>query len=320
MARQRKKGNPIVTAVIFGIFGIVLLFLGIRTFIGLHGTLLNVTTCDPSEIKPGIYVEGTISYGYGAYIEKTTTYNHIVTKTDGYYYLVDICDKNADGSDNDTARWIGISISKSDNDKFDAISTQDDAPPIEITGVIRKNSSKVQGFLDDYITSYVDMYASYYDYTATSEDYANAKAEAFPYYIEMVDSSDYIFNLVLGLIFVLVAVFIVFKATRSKNHISAPAQPAGTAYYNGSGYFNGINATGYVYQPGNTYGMYTPGMSNMDNTSYLQHQTTTPQTPYNDPFYSQQPTADELQATDSTTYGATDTAPLSSSFTLKSDD
>lgn len=28
MARQRKKGNPIVTAVIFGIFGIVLLFLG----------------------------------------------------------------------------------------------------------------------------------------------------------------------------------------------------------------------------------------------------------------------------------------------------
>lgn len=96
MARQRKKGNPIVTAVIFGIFGIVLLFLGIRTFIGLHGTLLNVTTCDPSEIKPGIYVEGTISYGYGAYIEKTTTYNHIVTKTDGYYYLVDICDKNAD--------------------------------------------------------------------------------------------------------------------------------------------------------------------------------------------------------------------------------
>ena len=111
MARQRKKGNPIVTAVIFGIFGIVLLFLGIRTFIGLHGTLLNVTTCDPSEIKPGIYVEGTISYGYGAYIEKTTTYNHIVTKTDGYYYLVDICDKNADGSDNDTARWIGISIS-----------------------------------------------------------------------------------------------------------------------------------------------------------------------------------------------------------------
>ena len=255
----------------------------------MHGTLLNVTTCDPSEIKPGVYVEGTISYGYGAYIEKTTTYNHIVTKTDGYYYLVDICDKNADGSDNDTARWIGISISKSDNDKFDAISTQDDAPPIEITGVIRKNSSKVQGFLDDYITSYIDMYASYYGYTATSEDYASAKAEAFPYYIEMVDSSDYIFNLVLGLIFVLVAVFMVFRATRSKNHISAPAQPAGTAYYDGSGDFNGINATGDVY--------------------------------HSDPFYSQQPAADEQQTTDTTTtYGATDTAIPSSSFTLKSDD
>lgn len=98
MARTRKKGNPIVSAVVFGIFGIVLLFLGIRTFIGLHGKLLNVTTCDESEVKPGVYVEGTLTYGYGAYIEKTTTYNHTVTKTDGYYYLVDICDKNEDGS------------------------------------------------------------------------------------------------------------------------------------------------------------------------------------------------------------------------------
>lgn len=97
MARTRKKGNPIVSAVVFGIFGIVLLFLGIRTFIGLHGKLLNVTTCDESEVKPGVYVEGTLTYGYGAYIEKTTTYNHTVTKTDGYYYLVDICDKNEDG-------------------------------------------------------------------------------------------------------------------------------------------------------------------------------------------------------------------------------
>lgn len=75
MARTRKKGNPIVSAVVFGIFGIVLLFLGIRTFIGLHGKLLNVTTCDESEVKPGVYVEGTLTYGYGAYIEKTTTYN-----------------------------------------------------------------------------------------------------------------------------------------------------------------------------------------------------------------------------------------------------
>lgn len=73
MARTRKKGNPIVSAVVFGIFGIVLLFLGIRTFIGLHGKLLNVTTCDESEVKPGVYVEGTLTYGYGAYIEKTTS-------------------------------------------------------------------------------------------------------------------------------------------------------------------------------------------------------------------------------------------------------
>ena len=221
MARTRKKGNPIVSAVVFGIFGIVLLFLGIRTFIGLHGKLLNVTTCDESEVKPGVYVEGTLTYGYGAYVEKTTTYNHTVTKTDGYYYLVDICDKNEDGSKRDTSKWIGISISKSDDAKFDAISSADDAEPVYITGVIRKNSDKVQGFLDDYITKYVDAYAQYYGYTPTSEDYATAKAEAFPYYIEMVDSSDYIFKLVLGAVFLLAAVIMILKATRSKNTISA---------------------------------------------------------------------------------------------------
>ena len=246
MARTRKKGNSIVSAVVFGIFGIVLLFLGIRTFIGLHGKLLNVTTCDESEVKPGVYVEGTLTYGYGAYIEKTTTYNHVVTKTDGYYYLVDICDKNEDGSKRDTSKWIGISISKSDDAKFDAISSADDAEPVYITGVIRKNSDKVQGFLDDYITKYVDAYAQYYGYTPTSEDYATAKAEAFPYYIEMVDSSDYIFKLVLGAVFLLAAVIMILKATRSKNTISASAQPAGTGYYDGTGDFNG------VYTPGST--------------------------------------------------------------------
>ena len=244
MARTRKKGNPIVSAVVFGIFGIVLLFLGIRTFIGLHGKLLNVTTCDESEVKPGVYVEGTLTYGYGAYIEKTTTYNHVVTKTDGYYYLVDICDKNEDGSKRDTSKWIGISISKSDDAKFDAISSADDAEPVYITGVIRKNSDKVQGFLDDYITKYVDAYAQYYGYTPTSEDYATAKAEAFPYYIEMVDSSDYIFKLVLGAVFLLAAVIMILKATRSKNTISASAQPAGTGYYDGTGDFNGVYTPG----------------------------------------------------------------------------
>lgn len=114
MARTRKKGNPIVSAVVFGIFGIVLLFLGIRTFIGLHVKLLNVTTCDESEVKPGVYVEGTLTYGYGAYIEKTTTYNHTVTKTDGYYYLVDICDKNEEsGSEYRSPRVMTPNLTRS---------------------------------------------------------------------------------------------------------------------------------------------------------------------------------------------------------------
>lgn len=36
MARTRKKGNPIVSAVVFGIFGIVLLFLGIREHLSVY--------------------------------------------------------------------------------------------------------------------------------------------------------------------------------------------------------------------------------------------------------------------------------------------
>lgn len=311
MARTRKKGNPIVSAVVFGIFGIVLLFLGIRTFIGLHGKLLNVTTCDESEVKPGVYVEGTL--------------------TDGYYYLVDICDKNEDGSKRDTSKWIGISISKSDDAKFDAISSADDAEPVYITGVIRKNSDKVQGFLDDYITKYVDAYAQYYGYTPTSEDYATAKAEAFPYYIEMVDSSDYIFKLVLGAVFLLAAVIMILKATRSKNTISASAQPAGTGYYDGTGDFNGVYTPGSTGSPNN--GNYTQQYGSTDSGSYTQQygttnsgsygtaeQTQAPQTSYSDPFYSQQPAASEQDAHASNPYTTTSSTTSSSSFSLKKDE
>ncbi len=311
MARTRKKGNPIVSAVVFGIFGIVLLFLGIRTFIGLHGKLLNVTTCDESEVKPGVYVEGTLTYGNN--------------------YLVDICDKNEDGSKRDTSKWIGISISKSDDSKFDAISSADDAEPVYITGVIRKNSDKVQGFLDDYITKYVDAYAQYYGYTPTSEDYATAKAEAFPYYIEMVDSSDYIFKLVLGAVFLLAAVIMILKATRSKNTISASAQPAGTGYYDGTGDFNGVYTPGSTGSPNN--GSYTQQYGSTDSGSYTQQydttnsgsygtaeQTQAPQTSYSVPFYSQQPAASEQDAHAPNPYTTTSSTTSSSSFSLKKDE
>ena len=259
-----------------------------------------------------MYVEGTLTYGYGAYVEKTTTYNHTVTKRD-------------------TSKWIGISISKSDDAKFDAISSADDAEPVYITGVIRKNSDKVQGFLDDYITKYVDAYAQYYGYTPTSEDYATAKAEAFPYYIEMVDSSDYIFKLVLGAVFLLAAVIMILKATRSKNTISASAQPAGTGYYDGTGDFNGVYTPGSTGSPNN--GNYTQQYGSTDSGSYTQQygttnsgsygtaeQTQAPQTSYSDPFYSQQPAASEQDAHASNPYTTTSSTTSSSSFSLKKDE
>ena len=144
----------------------------------------------------------------------------------------------------------------------------------------------------------------------------------------MVDSSDYIFNLVLGLIFVLVAVFMIIKATRSKNHINASAQATGTGYYDGTGDFNGINGTdgmnGYAggtgvynsdpYSGGQTQsmnmsGIYTPGAGNVDNSQSQ---------PYSDPFYSQAADSAEPAATESSE--STSTVSSTSAFSLKSDD
>lgn len=176
-----------------------------------------------------------------------------------------------------------------------------------------------------------NAYAQYYGYTPTSEDYATAKAEAFPYYIEMVDSSDYIFKLVLGAVFLLAAVIMILKATRSKNTISASAQPAGTGYYDGTGDFNGVYTPGSTGSPNN--GNYTQQYGSTDSDSYTQQygttnsgsygtaeQTQAPQTSYSDPFYSQQPAASEQDAHASNPYTATSSTTSSSSFSLKKDE
>lgn len=268
MARQRKKTYPIVTALIFGIVAFILLFFGIRDFIGMHGELLNVNTCDPSEIKAGTYIEADLTMGYGRYIEKTTTYNHIVTKTDGYYYLVDVCDKNVDGTAKDTAKWIGVSVRKADADKYESISYDENPAPVSIKGVVKANTSKIQGFLDDYLESYCDLYAREYGITPTEEDYASIKAEALPYYIEVKTDFEYMFNIGVGLILLLVAIIFVVVSAKKKRVTASSYQGSGTAQnyntdYNGTGY------TGAGYDS-STFG--TPGGST-----------------YTDPIYNQQP-------------------------------
>lgn len=303
MARQKKKSNPIVTALIFGIFGIVLIFLGVKTFIGLHGKLLNITTCDSSEVQVGKYIEADLTYGYGKYIEKTTTYNHIVTRTDGYYYLVDVCDKNPDGSERDSAKWIGVSINKSDDDLYSAISTEDNAAPIHITGVVKKNSSEVQGYLNDYIRDYVDYYYEYLGQTPTQSDYDYFYNEAFPYYIEVLTPSDYLFNLGLGALFLAIGIIYFIVAMKKKKSVdytqTATASPMYDSYdpnYGGNMDYNNMGAdTGYNNM--NTSGMYTPEAdsnnysSDMAFTDQAQSDAPEPtpaQNPYSDPFYNTQ--------------------------------
>lgn len=150
-------------------------------------------------------------------------------------------------------------------------------------------------------------------------------------YIEMVDSSDYIFKLVLGAVFLLAAVIMILKATRSKNTISASAQPAGTGYYDGTGDFNGVYTPGSTGSPNN--GSYTQQYGSTDSGSYTQQygttnsgsydtaeQTQAPQTSYSDPFYSQQPAASEQDAHASNPYTTTSSTTSSSSFSLKKDE
>ncbi|MEI3329659.1 MAG: hypothetical protein ACLTDF_13180 [Coprococcus sp.] len=147
----------------------------------------------------------------------------------------------------------------------------------------------------------------------------------------MVDSSDYIFKLVLGAVFLLAAVIMILKATRSKNTISASAQPAGTGYYDGTGDFNGVYTPGSTGSPNN--GNYTQQYGSTDSGSYTQQygttnsgsygtaeQTQAPQTSYSDPFYSQQPAASEQDAHASNPYTTTSSTTSSSSFSLKKDE
>lgn len=135
----------------------------------------------------------------------------------------------------------------------------------------------------------------------------------------MVDSSDYIFKLVLGAVFLLAAVIMILKATRSKNTISASAQPAGTGYYDGTGDFNGVYTPGSTDSPNN--GSYTQQYGTTNSGSYgTAEQTQAPQTSYSDPFYSQQPAASEQDANASNPYTTTSSTTSSSSFSLKKDE
>ncbi len=288
MARQRKRTNPIISALIFIVVAVILLIFGVKEFVGLHGDLLNVSTCDPSEITEGTYVEATLTTGYGKYIEKTTTYNHTVTRTDGYYYLVDVCDKNEDGSAKDSASWIGVSVDKADSDKYESISNDDNPSPVYIKGLIKKNSSEIQGYLDDYLESYIDMYASTYGITLTDEDYSTIKAEALPYYIQVKTSFDYLFDFGLGALFLIIGVIFLLVGIKKKK--------ANTAAYQGTA------STGTATYQGD-YSNYTGSGSD-----------------YVDPIYNQQPANNTPYGTQYDPYSATPNDSQQSQYTSGQDD
>lgn len=157
--------------------------------------------------------------GYGAYVEtqsKSSRYGSY--HTDGYYYLVDVCDKNEDGSYKDDGyRFIGVKIGSSDLTDYDNLS---DEAPLKITGVVKKNSKKVQGYLEDYLKDIVDYIYEYNGYTATAQDYEAVYAEAFPYYIKAIDKGDCKADMVIGGIFLAVGVVILLIALNKRKNIN----------------------------------------------------------------------------------------------------
>lgn len=255
MARQRKQGNPILSAVIFAVIGVIFLFMGLKELISINGNLLNFNTASKSDITEGTYVEGTFTYGYGAYCENVETRYGVIKRTTGFYYLQDICEQSAEGQ----AYFIGVQVSKSMSDEFDNLCYADNPSPVTIKGKIRSQSSKISGFMDDYI---YDLFS--YSYDLTADDAAQLKSETLHYYIDVITPSDYLIPIVIGAVLLLVAVIVFISALKKKKRDSSYSQTYGSTAYNQP------NANGYdAYGNNNNYNGFTPaGNNNQSNSAY----------------------------------------------------
>lgn len=272
MARQRKQGNPILTAIILVVLGVIFLFMGLKELISINGNLLDFNTASKSDLTEGTYVEGEFTYSYGAYCENVETRYGVIKRTTGYYYLQDVCEQSPEGQ----AYFIGVQVSKSQSDEFDNLCYSETPSPVKIKGKIRTQTSKISGFMDEYI---YDMYS--YSNILTSEQAAQLKDETLHLYIDIITPSDYLIPIVIGAVMLLIAVIIIVSALKKKKRDSSYSQTYGSAAYNqpggttynqpgGNGYdagtFNNYNAGGY--------NGFTPNGTNPQNN-----------TPYKDPFF-----------------------------------
>lgn len=282
MARQMKKGNPIVYAVIFCIVGLVFLFQGVRDYIGISGELLNISTCDASEVQNGDWVEATITTGYGAYVEEQSKSRYSSWHTSGYYYLVDVCDKNEDGSySDDTPQWIGVKIGSGDITTYD---NADDDNPVKITGVVKKHSDKIQGYYEDFIREFIEYAYEYSGMTATSEDYEYLLAQAFPYYIKPVTQKGCFGSMVIGGVFLVVGVILLLIGLKKSKNVSY----AGTGLGGSESPYSQSTYDQSTYDQ-STYGQNTYGQNTYDQTDTYGAASSAAggQTPYSDPFMNQ---------------------------------
>ncbi|MBP3326607.1 MAG: hypothetical protein J6L77_09350 [Coprococcus sp.] len=270
MARQRKQGNPILSAIIFAVIGVIFLFMGLKELISINGNLLDFNTASKSELTEGTYVEGTFTYGYGAYCENVETRYGVVKRTTGYYYLQDVCEQSPEGQ----AYFIGVQVSKSQSDEFDNLCYSDTPSPVTIKGKIKTQTSKIAGFMDDYI---YDMYS--YSYDLTADDATQLKNETLHLYIDIITPSDYLIPIVIGAVMLLIAVIIFITALKKKKRDSSYSQTYGSATYNqpggttynqpgGNGYDAGTFNNNNNYNAGSFNGFTPEGTNPQNNTAY----------------------------------------------------
>ena len=221
--KQKRKANPILSAVILAIIGVIFLIVGIATLIGVKANkAVDLATCSGSDIDEGTYVsvdlDGDTTYVYGCYAEMQETRYGIFKRSTDKYYLIDACE----GAE----YFIGIKVSSSLYDEMEDIydytySTSSNAPEtLHLVGKVRSQSDEATSYMEDFI---LDFYYWLTGYTFSSGEISDYY---LPYYIDVITPGDYLGPIIIGFILLIIAALIIILSARKKNNVTY-TQPAG---------------------------------------------------------------------------------------------
>lgn len=222
------KNSPLYN-IFIGIIAIIMciFFVGtaISNYVGLNGDLLNMNDATKDDLKYGRYVEIDVDLAYGSYCENVETTNYIFKRTTEQYYLIDTCQ--------DYAYFIGLNIAEGKKDDLESLTnyTFSDGSAtspgvLHYKGKLKSQSDELYGYMKDYL---YDLYG-----VTTAEDKAEIDSWTLPYYIEIMDSSSYTFNIIMGIIFLIIGIALILstiiKKKKAANFIDATTPVTPTPY------------------------------------------------------------------------------------------